>query len=101
MALYNHMLSAACLVEDQGEGRVVLGPDRQPYMIFNLEGPDIDRTHRGVALTAELMFAAGARRVLLPFADLPEIADPGALRRILERPRRDRKSTRLNSSHGY
>ncbi len=87
MALYNHMLTAACLVEDEGEGRVALGPDRQPYMFFNLEGRDVERIHRGVALTAELMFAAGARRVLLPFADLPELAGPGELGRIRERPR--------------
>src|SRR5579884_752123 len=73
MRLYNHMLTAAALIEDEGEGRVVLGPDRQPYMFFDLQGRDLERVHRGVALTAELLFAAGARRVLLPFADLPEL----------------------------
>jgi len=87
MALYNHMLTAACLVEDESEGRVTLGPDRQPYMRFDLAGRDVERIHRGVALTAELMFAAGARRVLLPFADLPEIGGPGELARIRDRPR--------------
>src|SRR5207245_9122650 len=64
---YNSMLTAAALIEDENEGRVILGPDRQPYMFFNLKGHDLETTHRGVALTAELLFAAGARRVLLPF----------------------------------
>jgi choline dehydrogenase-like flavoprotein len=86
MRHYNHMLTAATLVEDEGEGRVVLGPDRQPYMLFNLSRRDLDTVHRGVARTAELLFAAGARRVLLPFADLPSLESADELRRIAERP---------------
>src|SRR5436309_1924442 len=86
MRHYNHMLTAATLVEDEGEGRVVLGPDRQPYMLFDLSPRDLETVHRGVALTAELLFAAGARRVLLPFTDLPTLEGPDQLRRIHERP---------------
>jgi len=86
MRQYNHMLTAATLVEDEGEGRVVLGPDRQPYMLFDLSPRDLETVHRGVALTAELLFAAGARRVLLPFADLPLLEGPDQLRLIHERP---------------
>src|SRR5467141_579297 len=81
------MLTAATLVEDEGEGRVVLGPDRQPYMLFDLSPRDLETVHRGVRLTAELLFAAGARRVLLPFADLPELTSADALRQIDARPR--------------
>jgi len=87
MREYNHMLTAAALIEDEGEGRVVLGPDRQPYMRFDLGPKDLETVHRGVRLTAELVFAAGARRVLLPFADLPELAGPDELSRIDRRPR--------------
>ena len=86
MREYNHMLTAATLVEDEGEGRVVLGPDRQPYMLFDLSPRDVATVQRGVALTAELLFAAGARRVLLPFADLPTLDGPDQLHRIIERP---------------
>jgi choline dehydrogenase-like flavoprotein len=88
MARYNHMLTAACLVEDEGEGRVVLGPDRQPVMLFNLNDTDVATTQRGVKLTAELMFAAGARRVLLPFDDLTALDSPDELAKIDARPRR-------------
>jgi len=87
MALYNHMLTAATLVDDHTEGRVVMGFDRQPYMVQTLDAADLERLHRGVALTAELLFAAGARRVLLPFADLPSLAGPGDIPRIAARPR--------------
>jgi GMC oxidoreductase len=87
MSLYNHMLTAATLVEDDTEGRVIMGPDGEPYMMQTLGDADLERLHRGVALTAELLFAAGARRVLLPFADLPELEGPHQLRRIATRPR--------------
>jgi len=88
MAQYNHMLTAACLVEDEGEGRVVLGPDRQPVMLFDLGPKDVATTQRGVRLTAELLFAAGARRVLLPFDDLTALDSPDELDKIDARPPR-------------
>ncbi len=87
MALYNHMLTAATLVEDETEGRIVMGPDREPYMVQTLGDADIERLHRGVTLTAQLLFAAGARQVFTPFADLPTLDDPGDLARIAARPR--------------
>jgi choline dehydrogenase-like flavoprotein len=87
MALYNHMLTAATLVEDDTEGRIVMGPDREPYMVQTLGDADIERLHRGVSLTAELLFAAGARQVFTPFADLPILHGPGDLARIVARPR--------------
>jgi choline dehydrogenase-like flavoprotein len=92
------MLTAATLVEDDTEGRVHLGPDLQPFMWQTLAGGDIERLHRGVALTAELLFAAGAREVLLPFSDLQAIANPGEIRRIHERPR-DRGAIELMTVH--
>ena len=87
MALYNHMLTAATLVEDDTEGRIVMGPDREPYMVQTLGDADLERLHRGVALTAELLFAAGARKVFTPFADLPTLDGPGDVARIATRPR--------------
>jgi choline dehydrogenase-like flavoprotein len=87
MALYNHMLTAATLVEDDTEGRIVMGPDREPYMVQTLNDADLERLHRGVTLTAELLFAAGARKVYTPFADLPALDGPGDLGRIAARPR--------------
>jgi len=90
MALYNHMLTAATLVEDETEGRVRLGPDRQPIMTQTLGDADVERLHRGVRLTAELLFAAGAHTVLTPFEDLPPLRDPGDLARIDTRARGNR-----------
>ena len=64
-----------------------MGPDRQPYMVQTLGAADLERLHRGVALTAELLFAAGARRVLLPFADLPALRRPATSCRASRRAR--------------
>jgi choline dehydrogenase-like flavoprotein len=98
MALYNHMLTAATLVEDETEGRVVMGPDRQPYMVQTLGDDDIERLHKGVRLTAELLFAAGARKVFTPFADLPTLDGPGDLPRVDARPR-NRDTIELMTVH--
>jgi choline dehydrogenase-like flavoprotein len=98
MALYNHMLTAATLVEDETEGRIVMGPDREPYMVQTLGDADIDRIHRGVSLTAELLFAAGARQVFTPFADLPTLDGPGDLAKIGARPR-NRDAIELMTVH--
>jgi choline dehydrogenase-like flavoprotein len=85
MRLYNYMLSAGCLIEDSGEGKVGLGPDLQPWMRFDIDKWDVEKIHRGVAHISELMFAAGARRVILPFGELSEIASPDDIPRILAR----------------
>ena len=98
MARYNHMLTAATLVEDETEGRIVMGPDREPYMVQTLGDADIDRIHRGVSLTAELLFAAGARQVFTPFADLPTLDGPGDLPKIAARPR-NRDAIELMTVH--
>ena len=41
---------------------------------------------RGVELTADALFAAGARRLLLPFDGAPQVRDPAELRQLLARP---------------
>ena len=88
MRQYNHMLTAGALVEDTGEGRVRLGLDLQPYMTFRLSPRDVETIHRAVALTSELLFAAGAREVLLPFAHLPRLGSSDEIQRVHALPRR-------------
>jgi choline dehydrogenase-like flavoprotein len=86
MADYNHIVTAGCLVEDTGTGRVRNVPGLGPQVFYQITDEDAARVVRGVQLTAEAMFAAGARRVLLPFDDAPDVHDPGELRRLLARP---------------
>jgi choline dehydrogenase-like flavoprotein len=86
MADYNHMLTAGCLIEDTGTGRVRSIPGAGPQVFYQITDEDAARVVRGVALTAEVMFAAGARRVLLPFEGAPEARDPAEVRSLLARP---------------
>jgi hypothetical protein len=88
MRQYNHMLVAAALVEDEGEGHVSRGLDGEPQMHFALSSRDVETIHRGVERTAELLVAAGAREVLLPFAHLPSLkaGELNQLQTIARRP---------------
>jgi choline dehydrogenase-like flavoprotein len=86
MAGYNNMVTAGCLIEDTGSGRVRNVPGIGPLVTYQLTDRDAQRVLRGVGYTAELMFAAGARRLLLPFDGAPEVRDLRGLRDVLGRP---------------
>jgi choline dehydrogenase-like flavoprotein len=86
MADYNRTVTAGCLIEDTGSGRVRNVPGLGPQVFYQLTDQDAERVVRGIGLTAELMFAAGARRVLLPFDGAPEVRDPAGLQDLLGRP---------------
>src|SRR5258708_22701595 len=86
MAGCNHMLTAGCLIEDTGSGRVRSLPGVGPQVTYQLNDRDAERVVRGIAYSAELMFAAGARRVLLPFDGAPEVRSPAALRDLISLP---------------
>jgi choline dehydrogenase-like flavoprotein len=86
MADYNHMITAGCLIEDTGTGRVRNIPGLGPQVHYQITDEDAARVVRGVALTAEVMFSAGARRVLLPIDGAPEARDPAEVSRVLARP---------------
>ncbi len=98
MADYNHIVTAGPLVEDTGTGRVTSLAGLGPQVFYQLTGYDAARAVRGVELTAEALFAAGARRVLLPFDGAPAVRSPGELRRLLARPV-PRRSLQLFSIH--
>jgi choline dehydrogenase-like flavoprotein len=70
---YDKMLAAGCLVEDTGSGRVGVDLFGEAKMRYDINDRDFATLIRGVALTAEILFASGARRVLLPFDFLPSI----------------------------
>ncbi|MCG8416308.1 MAG: GMC family oxidoreductase [Proteobacteria bacterium] len=65
---YNRMVVAGALVEDTRFGRVWVDPTGQPRALYQLCDRDADTLREGVALLGELLFAAGAKRIILPFA---------------------------------
>ena len=98
MAGYNRIVTAGPLITDTGTGRVRNVPGLGTQVFYRLADADAARVVRGVELTAEVLFAAGARRVLLPFIGAPEVCDPGQLRDLLARPV-PKRSMQLYSIH--
>jgi choline dehydrogenase-like flavoprotein len=86
MAGYNHIVTAGPLIEDTGRGQVRNVPGLGAQVSYRLAERDAARVVRGVRLTAQAMFAAGARRIVLPFTGAPDVHDPGELDRLLDRP---------------
>ena len=79
-------VAAELLVEDTGSGRVRNIPGLGPQVFYQITDSDAVRVVRGIALAAEVMFAAGARRVLLPFDGAPPVHDVDQMQRLLARP---------------
>jgi choline dehydrogenase-like flavoprotein len=98
MADYNRIVTAGPLVADTGTGRVrnVRGLGTQVF--YQLNDADAARVVRGVELTAKALFAAGARRMLLPIDGTAEIRSPEQMRSLLARPV-PKRSIQLYSIH--
>jgi choline dehydrogenase-like flavoprotein len=98
MADYNRIVTAGPLVSDTGTGRIRSLPGLGPQVFYQLTDYDAERVARGVELTAEALFAAGARRVLLPVDGAPVVRSVDELRRLLARPV-PKRSLQLFSIH--
>ncbi len=82
---YNRIVVAGCLFEDSTTGRVQMRPGIGPIASYQITGQDVSRIVRGISLAAQMMFAAGARRVILPFAGVPDLHSPDDLADLLAR----------------
>jgi choline dehydrogenase-like flavoprotein len=85
LADYRRMVVAGMLVEDSVVGRVRVLPGGQPLAFYQLSDVDADKLVRGTALLCELLFEAGARRILLPFSGVGELRGPDDIARLRER----------------
>jgi choline dehydrogenase-like flavoprotein len=82
MQQYNQIVSAGVLVEDTSSGRERLLPNGQPAALYNLSERDAQTLVRGTALLSELLFAAGARRVIVPFDGVPDLLTTDDARKL-------------------
>ena len=85
MQHYDHMVLAGLLCEDTTTGRVRT-INGKPQAFYQLSPHDAANMLRGLSLLSELLFAAGARRILLPFHNAPELQSPDDARRLLGTP---------------
>jgi choline dehydrogenase-like flavoprotein len=84
LELWNHMLVAGSLVDDTTTGQIKKAPWGEPLAYYKLDHVEHDRLIRAAALLSELLFTAGAKRVLLPFNRLTEIKGPGEIPKIYD-----------------
>jgi choline dehydrogenase-like flavoprotein len=82
LANYQHLLTAGLLCEDTGTGSVRFSPRGWPQCFYQLNDRDFANLCRGTALLSELLFSAGARTVLTPFAQLSPLDSPDQLATI-------------------
>lgn len=85
MAAYDRTLIGGILVEDTTAGRVRLIGGR-PVATYQLSDFDAQRIVRGTSLLCDLLFAAGAKRIVLPFEGVPDLMGPDDVKRLFERP---------------
>ena len=85
MSNYKRWLVAGILLEDTSRGRVRVPPIGPPIVTYQLNDYDAQRLKRGTILLCELLLAAGARTIHLPFAGVTPITSPDQLRTLAAR----------------
>lgn len=80
---YDHMVLAGMLCEDTRMGRVRT-IDGRPQAFYQLAEADAVNLQKGVSLLSELLFAAGAKRILLPFHGAKDLHSADDARRLLD-----------------
>jgi choline dehydrogenase-like flavoprotein len=77
LARFRHAASAGVFVADHGSGRVVPVPgSREPLMTYRFEPGDARALFEGMALVAEVFFAAGATSVYTGVGGARELRHP-------------------------
>ncbi|MGE3769222.1 MAG: GMC family oxidoreductase [Kofleriaceae bacterium] len=82
MHRYNNMVVAGMLIEDTTTGRVRVTNGR-PQAFYQLLDRDIDTMKRGLDRLSDLLFTAGAKKIILPFHHAVEVHDADEARRVL------------------
>jgi choline dehydrogenase-like flavoprotein len=83
MQSYDKMVLAGMLCEDTATGRVRT-IDGKPQAFYQLNEHDAHNLQKGVSLLSELLFAAGAKRIMLPFHGAKDLYSADDARRLLD-----------------
>lgn len=77
LARFRHAAAAGLFVSDTGAGRVIRVPGaREPLLTYRLASQDARALYEGMALVAQIFFAAGAESVYPGIAGLGELRHP-------------------------
>lgn len=79
MLRYRNVAQFGLMLRETSRGRVATSAlarrGGRPLVRYDVNAADAQTVKRGVERLAELLFAAGARRVILPTANVPELRD--------------------------
>lgn len=95
---YHRMVGLLALLHDQSAGTVTLGRGGQPRIRYRLVPDDEQQLLEGMEHCAEVLFASGARRVLVPYED-PLWLRPGDDLRAIRRRRLHPNAMVIASTH--
>lgn len=83
IAKMDHVATLATLLADDTRGTVRADADGSLVMTYNLTEKDVRNAHRSMILAAEMLLAAGAKRLYPVLTSMPELA-PSELHRLVE-----------------
>lgn len=84
MENYERLASFGALISDESEGTVHALPDGKPFATYRLNKKDFHKLLRAGAITADLFFASGARKVFFPIFSTPVVSSPLELNKIFD-----------------
>ncbi len=82
MEQYDRMLSTAVMLDDTTSGWVKALPFDIVWPYYQIDSVMLDRIYKSMRLLAGIHLNAGARKVFLPFAHLPEVKNRDELAKI-------------------
>jgi choline dehydrogenase-like flavoprotein len=82
MLRYPNLAVFSAMLHDETSGRVSLNEDGSPRIDYVLDFEDSRELARGVRVLCQLLFAAGAKRVLVPSVRPVELDSPAQIERI-------------------
>ncbi|HVN84457.1 MAG TPA: GMC family oxidoreductase [Candidatus Binatia bacterium] len=88
MELYPHLALTAVTIADHSSGSVEVDVNGRAVVNYQLDDDDRSALTEGLRRAADIYFAAGAQRVILPFNETVELTRRGDYRAIDERPLR-------------
>lgn len=84
MAKYRNLADIGFLISDTSSGRVRAGLGRGPIISYQINQADHQKSIRAVEILSELLFAAGAVKILSPIAGLSLIESAKDIKKIRE-----------------
>ncbi len=70
---FRKLASIGTMVSDTSTGKVTVGVDGDPMMTYNINQRDADALKKAALISARILFAAGAKKVLTTTSCFPEI----------------------------